>query len=174
MTMDKTNITLIGMPACGKSTVGVLLAKARNMRFTDTDLLIQQKYKKFLWEIIAEEGIEAFKAREAGVIRSLRCENTCIATGGSAVYSDRAMRHLKQISTVVFIDLPCGEIERRIADIRGRGVVIDRGKTLPELFDERRPLYLRYADVTVEAQGRGVEELLMEIMKTIPAQPPRP
>ncbi|MCL1855967.1 MAG: shikimate kinase, partial [Clostridia bacterium] len=163
--MNKTNITLIGMPACGKSTVGVLLAKALNMRFTDTDLLIQQKYNKFLWQIIDEEGIEAFKEKEAGVISSLRCENTCIATGGSAVYSDRAMRHLKQISTVVFIDLPCHEIERRVADIRGRGVVIDKGKTLPELFDERRPLYLRYADATVEAQGRGVEELLMEVIK---------
>jgi len=163
--MSKSNITLIGMPACGKSTVGVLLAKARNMRFTDTDLLIQQKYNKFLWQIIEEEGIEAFKAREAGVIRSLRCGNTCIATGGSAVYSDSAMRHLRQISEVVFIDLPCEEIERRIADIRGRGVVIDRGKTLPELFAERRPLYLRYADVTVDAQGRGVEALLMAILE---------
>ena len=161
----KSNITLIGMPACGKSTVGVLLAKALNMRFTDTDLLIQQKYKKFLWEIIAEEGIEAFKAKEAGVICSLRCGNTCIATGGSAVYSESAMQHLRQISRVVFIDLPCQEIERRIADIRGRGVVIDKGSTLSALFEERRPLYLRYADVTVEAQGRGVEELLMEIIE---------
>ena len=161
----KTNITLIGMPGCGKSTMGVLLAKALNMRFTDTDLLIQQKYTRFLWQIIEEEGIEAFKAKEAGVICALRCENTCIATGGSVVYSGRAMQHLKEISRVVFIDLPCHEIERRIADIRGRGVVIDQGKTLAELFDERRSLYLRYADVTVQARGKGVEELLMEIIK---------
>jgi len=163
--MEKSNITLIGMPGCGKSTVGVLLAKALNMRFTDTDLLIQQKYKKFLWQIIEEEGLGAFKAKEAGVICALRRENTCIATGGSAVYSERAMRHLKQISKVVFIDLPCEEIERRVADIRGRGVVIDKGKTLCELFGERRPLYLRYADVIMDARGRGVEELLMEIIK---------
>jgi len=167
--MNKTNITLIGMPACGKSTVGVLLAKALNMRFTDTDLLIQQKYRKFLWQIIDEEGIGAFKEKEAAVICALRCENTCIATGGSAVYSEEAMRHLKRSSTVVFIDLPCREIERRIADIRGRGVVIDKDSTLRELYDERRPLYLRYADVTVEAQGRGVEELLEEIIGQVRA-----
>ena len=163
--MNKTNITLIGMPACGKSTVGVLLAKALNMQFTDTDLLIQQKHQKFLWQLIAEEGTVAFKRKEAAVIRSLACGNTVIATGGSVVYSDEAMRHLKTISTVVFIDLPCAEIERRIADIKGRGVVTDKGKTLPELFSERRPLYLRYADVTVQAQGRGIEELLVEIVR---------
>ncbi|MCL2299323.1 MAG: shikimate kinase [Firmicutes bacterium] len=165
--MDKTNVTLIGMPACGKSTVGVLLAKARNLRFTDTDLLIQQEHGRFLWQIIAEEGLEAFKAKEAAVIRALRCENTCIATGGSVVYSDSAMRHLRDISKIVFIDLPCAEIERRVADIRGRGVVIEKGKTLPALFGERRPLYLRYADVTVRAQGKHIEELLEEIIANL-------
>jgi shikimate kinase len=165
--MDKNNVTLIGMPGCGKSTVGVLLAKALNLQFTDTDLLIQQKYGKFLWQLIAERGAEAFKRMEAGVILSLGCGDTCIATGGSAVYSGEAMRHLKKISRIVFIDLPCGEIERRVADIRGRGVVIDKGKTLPALYDERRPLYLRYADITVDARGMGVEELLMEVMRSL-------
>jgi len=165
MNMDKSSITLIGMPACGKSTVGVLLAKALNMQFVDTDLLMQRKYRQFLWQILDAQGIEAFKAMEAEVICALDCENTCIATGGSAVYSDAAMRHLKRISTVIFIDLPCGEVARRIADIRGRGVVIERGKTLPALFAERRPLYLRYADATVQAQGKGTEELLEEIVK---------
>ena len=99
------------------------------------------------------------------MILSLDCEGACIATGGSVVYSDAAMRHLKQISKIVFIDLPCEEIERRVADIKGRGVVIDKGKTLPELFAERRPLYLRYADITIDAAGMGAEELLMEIVK---------
>ncbi|MDR2687669.1 MAG: shikimate kinase [Oscillospiraceae bacterium] len=163
--MDKRNVTLIGMPGCGKSTVGVLLAKALGLQFVDTDLLIQQKYKKFLWQLIEEQGIEAFKRMEAGVILSLDCEDTCVATGGSAVYRGDAMRHLKGLSAVVFIDLPCGEIERRVADIKGRGVVIDQGKTLPELYAERRPLYLRYADVAVDARGLGTEALLMEIIK---------
>ena len=165
--MNKTNITLIGMPACGKSTIGVLLAKTRNMGFVDTDLLIQRKYDQFLWQIIDAEGIEAFKRKEAEVIRSLRCENTCIATGGSAVYSDQAMRHLKRISTVVLLDLSCGEVESRIADIKSRGVVIDQGKTLPELYEERRPLYLHYADVAVHADGKGVEELLTELVEAL-------
>ena len=165
--MNKNNVTLIGMPGCGKSTVGVLLAKALNLQFADTDLLIQQKHRQFLWQLIEEQGTEAFKRMEAGVILSLDCESTCIATGGSAVYSDDAMRHLKRISKVVFIDLPCGEIERRVADIRGRGVVVDRGKTLPELYDERRPLYLRYADITIDAAGLGVEELLEEIIRKL-------
>jgi len=159
------NITLIGMPGCGKSTVGVLLAKALNLGFIDTDLLIQQKHGQLLWELIDMQGIEAFKRMEAEVILSLDCGRACIATGGSAVYSDEAMRHLKALSKIIFIDLPCGEIERRIADIKSRGVVIDRGKTLPELYAERRPLYLRYADVVIAAQGMGIEELLAEIVK---------
>ena len=161
--MDKTNVTLIGMPGCGKSTVGVLLAKALNLHFTDTDLLIQQKHGRFLREILEADGIDGFIQKESEVLRALRCEHTCIATGGSAVYSDAAMRHLKEISTVVFIDLPCAAVEARVADIRGRGVVIDSGKTLAELYRERRPLYLRYADITVAAGGLAIEELLMEI-----------
>lgn len=164
---NKTSVTLIGMPACGKSTVGVLLAKAMNLRFIDTDLLIQQKHKKFLWQIIEAQGLEAFKAREAEVILSLGREDACIATGGSAVYSDAAMRHLKAISRIVFLDLPCAEIERRIADIKSRGVVIEKGKTLPALYDERRPLYLQYADIVIGAQGKGVEALVEEIIAGI-------
>jgi len=165
--MDKNNVTLIGMPGCGKSTVGVLLAKALGLQFVDTDLLIQQQYHKLLWQLIDEQGIGAFKRMEAGVILSLDCESACIATGGSAVYSGRAMAHLKAISMIVFIDLPCEEIERRVADIKGRGVVIDRGKTLRELYDERRPLYLNYADIVINAQGMDVEALLMEIIRNL-------
>jgi len=165
--MENKNITFIGMPGCGKSTLGVLLAKALNLRFVDTDLLIQQKYRKYLWQLIEEHGIEAFKRMEASVLLSLDCECTCIATGGSAVYSDEAMRHLKRISKIVFIDLPCEEIQRRVADIKGRGVVIEKGKTLSVLYGERRPLYLRYADITIDAKGLGVEELLEEIIVRI-------
>ena len=164
ISMCKNSVTLIGMPGCGKSTLGVLLAKARGLRFIDTDLLIQQQTGKLLWELIEAQGLEAFKQMEAEVILALEGANACIATGGSAVYSDAAMRHLKGISQVVFIDLPCAEIERRVADVRSRGVVIDRGKTLPELFAERRPLYLRYADIIADANGLGTEELLEKIV----------
>ena len=161
------NISLIGMPASGKSTIGVLLAKALNMMFVDTDLIIQQKYKKFLWEMLDSDGIDEFKRRESEVISSLRCENTCIATGGSAVYSEKAMDHLKQISTVIFIDLPCVEIEKRIADIKSRGVVIEESKTLSELFHERRPLYQKYTDITIKAENTGVEELIVQIITAV-------
>ena len=163
--MKNNNLTLIGMPGCGKSTVGVLLAKTLGLQFVDTDLLIQQKHNMLLRRIIEARGIAAFKRMEAGVILALDCEDTCIATGGRAVYSGQAMQHLRSISTIVFIDLPCDEIERRIADIRGRGVVMDRGKTLPELFRERRPLYLRYADIVIDAHGMGVETVLTEIAR---------
>ena len=164
ISMCKKSVTLIGMPGCGKSTLGVLLAKARGLRFIDTDLLLQEKHGKLLWELIEAQGLAAFKQMEAEVILALDGAGACIATGGSAVYSDAAMRHLKQLSKVVFIDLPCTEIEKRIADIRSRGVVIDRGKTLPELFAERRPLYLQYADIIVDANGLGTEELLEKIV----------
>jgi len=164
---NRSNITLIGMPACGKSTLGVLLAKARGMMFVDTDLLLQQRHGQLLREIIDAQGIEAFKRMEAQVILALDCKNACIATGGSVVYSEEAMRHLKRLSTVVFIDLPCEVVERRIADIKSRGVVIEEGKTLPELFRERRPLYLQYADIAVDARSKGVEALLTEIIEMI-------
>ncbi|MCL2494381.1 MAG: shikimate kinase [Oscillospiraceae bacterium] len=163
--MKNNNLTLIGMPGCGKSTVGVLLAKALGLRFVDTDLLLQQQHGLLLRQIIDAQGIEAFLAAEAGVILALDCENTCIATGGSAVYSEPAMAHLRNISKIVFIDLPCDEIERRVADFRGRGVVMERGQTLPALYAERRPLYLRYAGIVIDARGLGMEALLEEIAR---------
>jgi len=163
--MKNNNLTLIGMPGCGKSTVGVLLAKTLGLQFVDTDLLIQQKHNMLLRRIIEARGIAAFKRMEAGVILALDCEDTCIATGGSAVYSGQAMQHLRSISTIVFIDLPCEEIERRVADFRGRGVVMAQGQTLPALYAERRPLYLRYADIVIDANGLEMEALLEEIVR---------
>ncbi len=163
----KTNISIIGMPACGKSTLGVLLAKTLNMMFIDTDLIIQQKNGKLLSQIIESSGIDEFKRKESDVICSLACENTCIATGGSAVYSEKAMNHLKQCSTIIFLDVSCAEVEKRIADIKSRGVVIEDGKTLFELFNERRPLYLQYADIIIKADNLSVEDLLVQIVSQI-------
>ncbi|MDR1630159.1 MAG: shikimate kinase [Oscillospiraceae bacterium] len=165
--MKKSNITLIGMAGCGKSTVGVLLAKAKNLMFVDTDLIIQQKYGKYLWEILEEEGSEVFLCREEAAICRLQCEKTCIATGGSVVYSAKAMEHLKQLSTMVFLDVAFEEIERRIADIKTRGVVIAPGRTLRGLFDERRPLYQAYADLTVNATGRTAEEVVEATLQAV-------
>ena len=157
------NISLIGMPACGKSTVGVLLAKTLNMAFTDTDLLIQQACGKFLWQILEDDGNDGFNRKEEAVIGALRCENTCIATGGSAVYSEKAMNHLKSISRIIFLHVPVEEIIARTGDIKSRGVVIEKGKTLEELYDERLPLYKKYAGITVNAGGKSLEKVVYEI-----------
>jgi len=157
------NISLIGMSACGKSTVGVLLAKTLNMAFTDTDLLIQQKYGKFLWQILEDDGNDGFNRKEEAVIGALTCKNTCIATGGSAVYSGEAMRHLRRISKTVFIDVPIKDIIKRAGDIKSRGIVIEKGKTLAELYGERLPLYKKYADFTIKAGGKSVEKVVYEI-----------
>lgn len=163
----KNNICLIGMPSCGKSTVGVLLAKAARLMFIDTDLLIQQEQGSHLWELIEQKGLGEFVLIEQQVICGLDCEGACISTGGSAVYSKKAMEHLRAMSTIVFIDVPLAEIERRIADIRGRGVVIRQGQTLAELYAERRPLYLKYAHKVLDADGLSVEETLEAILRLI-------
>lgn len=167
MSIQKQNLVLIGMPACGKSTLGVLAAKALNMNFIDTDLLIQQKHKMLLPDLIEEFGTRRFIQAEEEVLLSLSCENTCIATGGSAVYSERGILHLKKTSFFVYIQLPVEEIERRIADIRGRGVVIEEGKTLRGLFAERGPLYEKFADATVHAANKGAEETVAEIIAAL-------
>ena len=129
------NITLIGMPGAGKSTVGVVLAKRMGMDFIDTDLIIQKEYNKTLSEIINEKGIEGFKKVENDVISKLELDNTIIATGGSAVYGKEAMKHLRDISKVVYIELTEENIEDRLGDLNERGVVLEDGETLQELYD---------------------------------------
>ena len=140
------DIVLIGMPGSGKSTVGVLLAKALGCLFTDVDLLISHRAKKPLQRILDEDGLEAFLALEEEVGSRLRAENTVIATGGSMVISDKAMRHLKTLGTVVYIDVPFEEIERRVTNIKTRGIVFHPNQTLADVYRERKPLYERWAD----------------------------
>lgn len=153
--MDKhSNITLIGMPGAGKSTLGVVLAKRAGLRFVDTDLLIQEGSGRLLSELIAEHGTEGFKAYENEVLSGLVCEHHVIATGGSAIYGAEAMRHLASISTIVFIDITFNEMQRRLGtDLTARGVVMPQGMTIHDVYEERRPLYQRYADVTVKTSG---------------------
>lgn len=165
--MDKSsNITLIGMPGAGKSTLGVVLAKRAGLRFVDTDLLIQEGSGQLLSEIIDERGIDGFKAYENDLISGLACEHHVIATGGSAVYGAEAMRHLSCISTVVFIDITFNEMQRRLgSDLTGRGVVMAPGLTIRNVYDERRPLYQRYADVTVKTSGMSTRNAV-EVLAT--------
>ncbi|MBQ2705237.1 MAG: shikimate kinase [Agathobacter sp.] len=166
----KNNIVLIGMPGVGKSTVGVILAKVMGYQFLDADLLIQEQEGKLLREIIAEAGADGFIEVENRVNASIDCSKTIIATGGSVVYGQEAMEHLKSIGTVVYLEVPFSVLERRLSDIKGRGVVLKDGQTLYDLYMERIPLYEQYADVSVSEEGLGVEqtvELLIEKLESL-------
>ena len=169
--MDKkNNIVLIGMPGVGKSTVGVILAKVMGYQFLDADLLIQEQEGKLLREIIAEAGTDGFIEVENRVNASIDCSKTIIATGGSVVYGQEAMEHLKSIGTVVYLKVPFSILEKRLSDIKGRGVVLKDGQTLYDLYMERTPLYERYADVSISEEGLGVEqtvELLIEKLQSL-------
>ena len=161
------NIVLIGMPGAGKSTVGVLLAKSTLRSFTDTDLLIQQKYGKSLCEIIEEEGIDRFLEIENEIISSFDYDCCVIATGGSAVYGKEAMEKLKTDGTVVYLKLPVSEIKKRISDIHSRGVAVKSGVTLDGLYEERKPLYEKYADVTLDCTGMNAEMCVDRIIQLL-------
>ncbi len=152
------NVILIGMPGCGKSTVGVLLAKMIGYGYIDSDLVIQTEEKKLLREIIAERGTEAFNAVENRVNAGLWADRCVVATGGSVVYGAEAMAHLKDIGVVVYLKLSYREISRRLGDIVERGVSMKDGETLRQLYDERTVLYEKYADVIVDCEGQTVEQ----------------
>lgn len=152
------NLILTGMPACGKSTMGVVLAKTLGMSFVDTDLLIQEEENEKLQNIIDERGMQEFLAVEERVLSSVDVENSVVSTGGSAVYSDKAMKHLKENGTVVYIKLSLEEIERRLNNIKTRGIAMKPGETLADLYALRVPLYEKYADITVETEGFSIEE----------------
>jgi shikimate kinase len=156
--MNTTNITLIGMPASGKSTAGVLLARSLNKSFVDTDILIQQSEKMLLQEIIDSKGIDYFMKRESSIIESLSVTNHVIATGGSAVYSDSAMAHLSEISTIIFLDVSLEQIKLRLQNITTRGLVIKNGQDINKLYDERYPLYLQHAHFIMNCQQNTIEE----------------
>ncbi len=163
----RNNIVLIGMPGVGKSTVGVILAKVLGYQFLDADLVIQQKEGKLLREIIEEVGTEGFIAVENRINAELDCDRTIIATGGSVVYGEEAMKHLKEIGTVVYLEVPFSIINRRLSDIKGRGVVLKEGQTLHDLYMERVPLYEKYADIRVSADGLNVEETVERLIKSL-------
>ena len=161
------NIVLIGMPGCGKSTVGVLLAKSLLMHFVDTDLTIQSIYKKSLSAIIEEEGLDAFKRIENDVLAATDEENAVIATGGSAVYGAEAMAHLGRDGTIVHLDVSLSTIKSRLSDIKTRGVAIADGLTIDDLYAERAPLYEKYANVTVNCDGKTAEECVDAIVAAL-------
>ena len=156
--MGKNNIVLIGMPASGKSTVGVILAKLLGMDFIDTDLLIQRREGRRLSEIIEARGLDGFLDVEEEVCAGVAAEHAVIATGGSAVYGARAMARLKAAGRAVYLEVPLEALRGRLRDMKGRGVALREGQTLDDLYAEREALYRRYADLTVSEAGRTLEE----------------
>lgn len=163
----KDNIVLIGMPGVGKSTVGVILAKVMGYQFLDADLVIQQQEGKLLREIIEEVGTDGFIQVENRVNAGLKCSKTIIATGGSVIYGREAMAHLKEIGKVVYLEVSFSTLEKRLSDIKGRGVVLKEGQTLYDLYKERTPLYEKYADVRVLEEGLSVEETVEQLMEKL-------
>ena len=161
------NVILIGMPAAGKSTVGVLLAKSLIYTFTDTDLLIQEKWGASLCELIEKEGEDAFIGMETEVLDSLNARHAVIATGGSAVYGGEGIRHLRDIGTVVYLKLDLAEISRRIGNIRTRGVVMHHSADMREMYLERCALYEAYADITVDCSGKTAEECVGAVLDAL-------
>lgn len=159
------NIVLIGMPAVGKSTVGVVVAKRLGYDFIDTDLLIQNQEKRLLKEIIEQEGNEGFLAIENQVNRDLKVERAVIAPGGSVVYCEEAMEHFRKTGTVVYLKVSYETIYNRINNAKSRGVVLKEGQTLKELYDERTVLFERYADYTVCEDGLTISETIGRVIQ---------
>ena len=170
MQEKKSNVVLIGMAGAGKSTIGVLAAKALGMDFLDTDLLIQQQTGKLLQETIDEDGIDAFLAVEQVVLCGVDVKNTVVATGGSAVYSDAAMESLSREGVIVYLDVPFSQLEKRMpADLYDRGIAVPAGTPLREIYEERCVLYARYADLIVASQDGEADtaRLVEDVMRTV-------
>lgn len=165
----KNNIVLIGMPGAGKSTVGVLLAKAMNYDFLDTDLIIQNRNGKKLYEIINDRGIDYFLQLENDTLQSVETANCIIATGGSAVFGQEAMEHLKENGIIVYIKLSCEEIVRRVNNIKTRGIAMKKGKTMEDVYAERVPLYEKYAEIIVDGEDTTIEECVEKIISSLPS-----
>jgi len=159
------NIIFIGMPASGKSTVGVVVAKRLGYEFIDTDLLIQKQEGRLLKEIIADVGNEGFLEIENQVNREVEAEKAIISPGGSVVYCEEAMEHYKKIGTIVYLKVPFDTINKRISNAKNRGVVLKEGQTLYDLYVERTRLFEKYADFIVSEEGLELEETIDKVLE---------
>lgn len=160
-----SNIILVGMPACGKSTVGVVLAKTINKGFVDTDILIQETEGKKLQEIINEKGNDYFHQVEENVLSTFQGENCVVATGGSAIYFENAINKMKQNGKVIYLKVSLDTILERLNNIKTRGVTLGEGQTIEDLYNYRIPLYEKNADVIIDAEGLKIEEIIEKIIE---------
>lgn len=165
--INMDNIVLIGMPGVGKSTAGVVLAKILGYRFIDADILIQEQEHRLLSEIIEEEGIAGFIQIENRVNGSIQTERSVIATGGSVIYGREAMEHLSKIGKIVYLKVSYELLSKRLKDIKDRGVVLSKDQSLKDLYEERTPLYEKYAHIVVDQEGLDVENTIQEIIKSL-------
>lgn len=161
------NIILIGMPGSGKSTVGVVLAKALGMRFLDVDLLIQQREGALLQALIDRRGVEAFLDLERDAILSLQCRGTVVAPGGSCVCREEAIAHMRQLGTVVYLQLPLAEVAGRIRNLASRGIALSPGQTLADVYQYRAPLYEKCAHITVPIRGQSLAGTVESVRRTL-------
>lgn len=163
----KSNLIFIGMPAVGKSTVGIVVAKQLGMQFIDTDLLIQKQEKRLLREIIADVGEEGFLKIENQVNRDVNAENSVISPGGSIVYCEEAMKHFKEIGTIVYLKASYKTIKKRIRSPKKRGVVLKEGQSFRDLYNERVKLFEKYADITVCEDGYEIEQTIENVLSAV-------
>ncbi|MEE3420041.1 MAG: shikimate kinase [Lachnospiraceae bacterium] len=162
------NYILIGLPGSGKSTVGVMLAKYIGYGFMDADLAIQAQEKKLLSEIIEEKGTEGFIEVENRVLSQIVVDRCVIATGGSAIYSGEAMQHLKESGKCIYLKMSYEEMEKRLGGtFRRRGVVLRNGSSSHNMYEERVPLYEKYADITIDEQDLTAEQTLVKLLQII-------
>jgi shikimate kinase len=161
------NIVIIGMPGAGKSTMGVILAKTLGRNFTDTDIVAQEHTGRLLQEIIDEDGTDAFLKTEEKTILSLQGHHAVIATGGSVVFSEKAMEHLKKDGVVIYLDISFEEMVRRLNNITTRGIVLVAGQNLRDMYNQRVPLYEKYADITIDCPDGDVEHCIGNVMNEL-------
>lgn len=164
MNQFSTSIILIGMPGAGKSTIGIVLAKALAKDFIDTDLLIQIQQNKTLQDIVDNEGYLRLRAIEEQVLLNTHFPNHVIATGGSAIYSESAMQHLRHFGQIVFLDVPLAELTERVTDIETRGLARQPNQSFADLYHERRALYLAHANITIDCKGKNQAKIIDEII----------
>lgn len=161
------NVIFIGMPAVGKSTVGVVVAKRLGYEFIDTDLLIQKQEGRLLWEIIEQEGIEGFLAIENQVNKDVKAERAVISPGGSVVYCEEAMSHLKEHGLIVYLQASFDTVSKRLKDAKKRGVTLRESQTLKDLYEERVALFEKYADITIFEDGNDLGETIEKVLEAL-------